>query len=124
VDEQGKTTIVAMWTATTPEQVAEGERIFRSHAEWMKGHSRSGDTALLSYRISEGPRLADPLDPTSDPTGDTIFVLSEVYETPAGVAEHWRLAVETWEDFPAFLEWSIACGISTLHAGTVEHALW
>ncbi|PVZ05873.1 hypothetical protein [Actinomycetospora cinnamomea] len=122
--EQGKTNIVAMWTATTPEQVDEGDRIFRSHAKWMEGHSRSGDTALLSYRISKGPRLTNPLDPSSERTGDTIFVLSEIYETPAGVTEHWRLATETWEDFPAFLDWSRDCGISTLHSGTVEHALW
>jgi hypothetical protein len=124
MDEQGRTNIVAVWTATTPEQVAEGDRIFRSHAEWMKGHSRSGDTALLSYRISKGPQLTNSLDPASEPTGATIFVLSEVYEGPAGVTEHWRLATETWEDFSAFVQWSVDCGISTLHSGTVEHALW
>lgn len=124
MSDQGKTNIVAMWTAETSEQVAEGDRIFESHARWMKGHSRTGDTALLSYKISKGPQLANALDPDSGATGNTLFVLSEVYETPAGVAEHWRLAQESWSDFSAFLDWSTSCNISTLHCGTVEQALW
>jgi len=31
-------------------------------------------------------------------TGDTIFVLDEFYESPAGVVEHWRAARDTWQD--------------------------
>jgi len=89
--DNGKTNIVVMWTAA-PDDVAEGDRIFQSHAGWMTGHSREGDTALLSYRISKGPELANPVDPTSEPTGNTIFVLNEIYESPAGVASTggWR----------------------------------
>src|SRR3712207_2332245 len=94
----GKTNIVAMWTVA-PDDVAEGDRIFESHGKWMTGHQREGDAALLSYKISKGPELSNPLDPNSDPTGNTIFVLHEIYESPAGVVEHWRLAVETWQDF-------------------------
>ena len=44
------------------------------------------------------------MNPNSDPTGDTIFVLDEFYESPAGVVEHWRQAVETWQDLPAFMD--------------------
>jgi len=36
------------WTVR-PDDVAEGDRIFASHSEFMTGHSRNGDTALLSY---------------------------------------------------------------------------
>ena len=68
----GKTHIIIMWTVN-PEDVAEGDRIFASHGEWMKGHPREGDEALLSYTISKGPELSNPLDPTSDPTGKTIY---------------------------------------------------
>jgi len=124
MSDQGKTNIAVMWVATTDEEVAEGDRIFASHAKWMQNHSRSGDTALLSYRISKGPELADPLDPTSEATGNTMFVLYEVYESPAGVDEHWRLARETWDELPAFLKWSVACKASTLHYGSVVQALW
>ena len=81
----GKSHLVIMYTVG-PDDVAEGDRIFASHGEWMKGHPREGDTALLSYTISKGPELANPLDPNSDPTGKTIYVLDEYYESPAGVA--------------------------------------
>ena len=118
----GKTNIVAMWTVPA-DDVAEGDRIFESHGKWMTGHSREGDTALLSYKISKGPELSNPLDPNSEPTGNTIFVLNEIYESPAGVVEHWRLAVETWQDFPAFMDWGEG-KVATLHSGTVVEALW
>jgi hypothetical protein len=55
-------------------------------SDWMTGHPREGATALLSYKISKGPELSDP-HPNSDPTGNTIFVLAELYESPAGVDE-------------------------------------
>jgi hypothetical protein len=123
LSDLGKTNIVVMWKAA-PEDVAEGDRIFASHAGWMRGHPRSGDIALLSYKISKGPELANPVDPNSAPTGNTIFVLNEIYQSPAGVAEHWRLAIEAWSDLPAFMTWSEKCGAATLHSGEVVQALW
>jgi len=123
MSDVGKTNIVVMWTVPADE-VAEGDRIFASHVEWMAGHPREGDTALLSYKISKGPELANPVDPTSEPTGDTIFVLSEVYESPAGVAEHWRQAAESWQDLPASMAWSGRVKVGTLHSGTVLHGRW
>jgi len=86
MSDVGRTNIVVMWTVG-PDDVAEGDRIFASHVDFMTGHSRNGDTALISYKISKGPELANPVDPNSEPTGNTIFVLNEVYETPAGA---WR----------------------------------
>ena len=124
MSETGKTHIVIMWTVG-PDDVAAGDRLFESHGKWMTGHSRDGDTALLGYSISKGPELENPVDPNSSPTGDTIFVLDEFYESPAGVVEHWRLAVETWQDLSAFMEWSgKAKNVSTLHSGTLVQALW
>jgi hypothetical protein len=123
MSDAGKTNIVVMWTVP-PNEVAEGDRIFESHVKWMTGHPREGDAALLSYRISKGPELSNPVDPNSEPTGNTIFVLSEVYETPAGVAEHWRQAIESWQDLPSFMEWSGKVKVGTLHSGTVVQGLW
>jgi hypothetical protein len=120
--ERGKTNIVVVWTVG-PDDVSEGDRIFQSHAAWMTGHPREGDAALLSYKISKGPELADPLDPNSEPTGNTMFVLNEIYESPAGVANHWKLAIETWPDLPAFMDWSKGRA-TTLHNGTVVQAVW
>ncbi len=103
MSNMGKTHIIIMWTVG-PEDVAEGDRIFASHGEWMKGHPRDGDEALLSYTISKGPELSNPLDPTSDPTGKTIYVLDEYYESPAGVPRHWQDAMDNWQDLNAIVE--------------------
>jgi len=119
----GKTHIIIMWTVA-PENVAEMDRIVASHGEWMKGHPREGDTALLSYSISKGPELANPLDPNSAPTGDTIYVLDEFYESPAGVTRHWADATANWKDLGAVVEVSAKGKVATLHCGTAVQALW
>jgi hypothetical protein len=72
----------------------------------------------------------DHLSTTTHRGGDhavllTIFVLDEFYESPAGVVEHWKQAVESWQDLSAFMEWSKkAKRVSTLHSGTLVQALW
>jgi hypothetical protein len=124
MSDLGKAHIVVMWTVG-PDEVAAGDRLFESHGKWMTGHSREGDTALLDYSISKGPELSNPVDPNSDPTGDTVFVLDEFYESPAGVVEHWRLAAETWQDLPTFMDWTTkAKKVVTLHSGTTVQGLW
>ena len=85
----------------TPDQVAEGDRLFASHAPWMeRTHPREGDLALLHYNVVKGPELSNPLDPYSRPTGNTCFVLDEVYETPAGLDDHWKQGAGNWEPAP------------------------
>jgi hypothetical protein len=77
---------IAVIIIASPDQVAEGERIFKSHGSWMEAtHYRTGEKALLSYNVSKGPELSNPADPNSAPTGNTCFVLSEIYESRAGV---------------------------------------
>jgi hypothetical protein len=120
----GKSHIIIMWTVGA-EDVAEWDRIFASHGEWMKGHPREGDAALLSYTISKGPELSNPLDPNSEPTGKTIYVLDEYYESPAGVPRHWQDAIDNWaEDLGAVVKASSRATVATLHSGTVVQALW
>ncbi|HZK37156.1 MAG TPA: hypothetical protein VFC57_09435, partial [Aeromicrobium sp.] len=34
----------------------------------------------------------------SEPTGNTIFVVDECYETPAGIARHWQDTTEDWPE--------------------------
>jgi hypothetical protein len=123
MSNMGKTHIIIMWTVGA-DDVAEMDRIFASHGTWMKGHPRQGDTALLSYSISKGPELANPLDPNSAPTGDTIYVLDEFYESPAGVARHWEDATANWKDLGALVEVSGRSKVATLHCGTAIEALW
>ena len=78
-----KTTINVMWTVAA-ENVEEGDRIFDSHVKWMTGHARDGQAALLSYGISKGRELADPMDPNSAETGNT------------GLRAHRGLPVARW----------------------------
>jgi hypothetical protein len=106
-------------------QVAEIDRLIASHGTWMADtHHRSGPKALLSYSFSKGPELSNPLDPSSASTGSTRYVLSEVYESAAGIQEHWELAQNTWRDFGAMLGILGQCNVQTLHGGTIVQSLW
>ena len=120
----GKTHILIMWIVP-PELEAEGDRIFESHVKWMEGHPKQGDEALINYRISKGPELENPMDPTSAPTGNLIYILDEIYETPAGVPRHWQDAMDNWQDLGAIVErTNKANHVHTLHSGTVVQGLW
>lgn len=108
-----------------PDQVEEGDRIFQSHAPWMEAtHHRDGDKALLSYNVSKAPELSNPMDANSAPTGNTCFVLTEIYETEAGVADHFEQAMANWQDFPALGEWLQRCKVTGLPAAPVINSLW
>ena len=92
MSQQGKIQLTFIIIAP-PDQVAEDDRLFASHAPWMTDtHHRSGDKALLTYNVSKAPELSNPMDLSSAPTGNTCYVLSEVYETEAGVADHYQQA--------------------------------
>jgi hypothetical protein len=124
MSQKGKVQLTFLITAP-PDQVAEGDRIFQSHAPWMeKTHHRSGDKALLSYNVSKAPELSNPMDPSSAPTGNTCFILSEVYETEAGVADHFKQAGESWKDFPALGQWLGKCKVTAVPAARIFNSLW
>ena len=120
----GKIQLTFIITAP-PDQVDEGDRIFRSHAPWMKAtHHRDGEKALLSYNVSKAPELSNPMDPNSPPTGNTCFVLSEIYETQAGVADHFQQAMKSWKDFPALGKWIEKCKVTAVPAAPIINSLW
>ena len=108
-----------------PDQAMEGDRLFRSHVPWMEAtHHRKGDKALLSYNVSKAPELTNPMDSNSAPTGNTCFILSEIYETSAGVADHFQQAESSWQDFPAFVKWLEKCTVTGLPAAPIINSLW
>lgn len=81
---EGKIQLLITFVAD-PDQIESIDSLIASHALWMKEtHPREGSTALLSYNFSKGPDLVNPLDPSSEPTGNTRYVLNELYESPAG----------------------------------------
>ena len=124
MSQKGKVQLTFVIVAP-PDQVAEGDRLFKTHAPWMEAtHHRSGDKALLGYNVSKAPELSNPMDPSSPPTGNTCFVLSEVYETEAGVADHFKQAGETWTDFPALGQWLAKCKLTAVPAANIFNSLW
>jgi len=107
------------------EQVTEGDRIFKSHAAWMeRTHHRDGEKALLVYDLSKAPEMENPMDPDSGPTGNTHFVLCEVYESPAGLQDHWQQAEESWEDFDALKEWMGKGSFQLVNGAKIINSLW
>ncbi len=119
-----KTQLLITFVAT-PEKVDEVDRLVASHSAWMaKTHHQEGSKALLSYNFSKGPELSDPLDPGSEPTGNTRYVLNEIYESPDGIADHWQQAPATWDDFEALVKMVSSCDPQTLHSGTIAESLW
>jgi hypothetical protein len=124
MDYKGKTHLTFIIVAP-PDPVEEGDRIFRSHAPWMEAtHHRNGQKALLSYVVSKSPELSNPFDPSSGSTGNTCYILDEVYESAAGVADHFEQAMSSWKDFPAFVEWLGKCKVSGVPAASVFNSLW
>ena len=121
---QGKTRLTYVIIAP-PDQVAEGDRIFASHGKWMEAtHHRDGEKALYHYNFSKAPELSNPFDPSSAPTGNTCFVLDEIYESDAGVTAHFQMAMSGWEDFPALVEWLGKCEVKGSPASRIINSLW
>jgi hypothetical protein len=124
MSHKGKTQFNVTWVVDADDE-PEWDRIFASHAAWMEGHPREGDAALLAYSLSKGPELSNSLAPSSEPTGKTVYVLNEYYESPAGVARHWQDGMENWAaDLGAVVKASAKASVTTLHSGTVIHGLW
>ena len=121
---KGKTHLTFIFKAS-PADVAEGDRLFASHNAWMaKTHHREGLKALLTYNVSKGGDPSNTFDPSSAPSGKTVYVLDEIYESPAGVADHWQQAMSNWEDFQGFMAWAQKCEVMAQHSGSVVNSLW
>jgi hypothetical protein len=124
MSHKGKTQLLITFVAS-PDKVAEIDRLVESHGSWMAdSHHRKGPKALLSYNFSKGPELQNPLDPSSAATGNTRYVLNEIYESPAGIEDHWSRAQASWSDFGAMVEMIGSCNPQTLHGGSIDESLW
>jgi hypothetical protein len=87
-------------------------------------HHREGKKALLTYNVSKAPELSNPMDPSSAPTGNTCFILSEIYESEDGVADHFQQAMANWKDFPTLVAWLGKCKITGVPAAPIVNSLW
>ena len=107
-----------------PDQEAEGDRVFQMHGTWMEStHYRTGEKALLSYNVSKGPEFSNPMDLNSAPTGNMCFVLTEIYESKAGVLDHFEQTM-VWKDLAAIREWFGKCKVTFVPAASIFNSLW
>jgi len=79
---------------------------------------------LLSYNVSKGPELSNQTDPNSAPTGNTCFVLSEIYETRAGVLDHFEQGFGNWGDVQAMVKWMEKCKVTLATGTSIFNSLW
>ncbi len=100
-----------------PDKEAEGDRFFAAHAKWMEAtHPREGDKALLRYNVSKG----------TEDSGDVCFILTEVYETDAGITNHFQ---QWGKSFPEkerdnFGKWMSECKVTKVPRASVIYSLW
>lgn len=93
---------------------AEGGRIFNQHAAWMeKTHYREGDKALLQYNVAKSPGN----------DGNVIFILTEVYETIAGIDDHTE-KTQVYEHHEAMVKWMDQCNVTFVRDASIIHPLW
>ena len=118
----GKTKLT--FTIVAPKSLSqEGKQLFLSHAEWMKStHHHTGPQALLSYDVSEMNELTNPTDLKSKPTGNVIFILSEIYESDSGVEDHFARTPD-WKDWPKFDKWLKKCKVTKVSAAKIFNSL-
>jgi len=74
--------------------------------------------------VSKAEELKNPLDPSAGVTGNTCLVLNEIYESGAGVADHFARAMSSWTDFAAFVEWLGKCKTAVVPAAKIVNSLW
>ena len=114
MDYTGKTQLTV--TIVSPAELEnEGDRIFKSHAEWMKRiHYRDGDKALLQYNVTK----------SAEEDGKITYVLVEVYRSAAGLQDHFDRS-GNWDSHEDFGKWTEKCEV--IWPGpfpSVIHSLW
>ena len=119
MSNEGKVQLTGVVVAP-PELVGEGERLWRSHAKWMEAtHHRSGEKELLAYNVAQTPEL----DEAERATGKVVFVLTEIYESQAGVDDHMQQADDSWDEWQNFQQWMGGCEVR-VSIGPITHSLW
>ncbi len=102
-------------TLVVPEaNVEEVEAVIASHRKFVnETHSVDDDmsTRLKSYSVIKMPQVNDPTDPSKGMTGNVIYILSEHYETPQGLARHME-AGNSWDGIGSVMEVIMKHGVA------------
>lgn len=98
----GQPSIHIVWRVP-PADEAKIDAYWKSHEAWMrKEHvmSLTGDDTkkprLTSFSINKGKELNNPMDPGSGFTGNILYIMSETYVAPEGIASHMAKGAAEW----------------------------
>ena len=94
--------------------IEEVEAVIASHRKFMnETHSVDGDmgTRLNSYSVIKMPQMNDFTDPSKGMTGNVLYILSEHYETPQGLAKHME-AGNSWDGIGPMIEVMMKYGVA------------
>ena len=94
--------------------IEEVEAVLASHRNFMnETHSVDGDlkTRLNSYSVIKMPQMNDFTDPSKGMTGNVIYILSEHYEMPHGLARHME-AGNSWDGIGSMVEVMTKYGVA------------
>ena len=97
------------------EEIEMVEKLFASHRNFMENtHTVTGEAAtrLNSYSVIRMPEMTQFGDPSKGMTGNMIYILSEHYETPEGLAMH-LAAGNKWSDISVMQELMYKYGVAT-----------
>ena len=102
----GQPSVHIVWRVPEADE-AEIDAYWKGHETWMRGShvmSLEGDDAdkprLTSFSINKGKELNNPMDPSSGFTGNLMYIMSETYVAPEGVASHMAKAGAEWAGMP------------------------
>ena len=76
----------------------------------------TGEKALLSYNVSKGPELSNPMDPNSAPTDNTCFVLTRSMKAKLVLSITLSREMRIGETVQAFVKWLEKCKITLVPA--------
>lgn len=98
---------LTIMVTTDPEGVPEGDALWNSHHAYVRDRHQD---ILITYSLTKGTDLSNPLDPGSAPTGKTSYVLNECFRTSADIHNHWAWVSAEWPDFNGATDVSVgAC---------------
>ena len=88
----------------------------RHEAGHPRGDRRSSPTGSRRARTSQPARPELGADRQHDLRAQRDLRVAR------RVDEHWRQATESWQDLPAFMDWSVRCGAATPHTEASSRA--
>lgn len=129
------------YEGTQPDGSPGFDALWASHAQFWRMTHGPGlyKGAGLTYSVDKGQQLSNPLDPSSAPTGNDMYVLHECYPADYdkdatlpltaqndNILEHWAYTAANWSGFNQLIALMQKPGVTvvTLHHGQVVHASW